>query len=50
MNQYHMKECYFHLLCTMVKRLHKVHGERIGSEPVDDKFRKGEPERMFKPM
>lgn len=34
----------------MVKCLHNVHSERIGSEPVGVKFRKAEPERRFEPM
>ena len=50
MNRYHMKEQHFRLSCTMVKCLHKVHSERIRSEPADVKFRKVEPERRFEPM
>ena len=34
----------------MVKCSHDMHSERIGSEPVDIKFRKAEPERRSKPM
>lgn len=39
-NQHHMKEKHFCLLCSMVKCLHKVHSEKIASQPVNVKFRK----------
>lgn len=35
MNGYHMKEQYSHLFCTMVKRTHKLHSDRVRSEPVN---------------
>lgn len=34
-NGYHMKEQYSHLFCTMVKRMHKLHSDRVRPEPVN---------------
>lgn len=42
-NQYHMKEQQFCcLFCSMVKCFHKVHSEKIASEPANVKIRKAE--------